>query len=442
MLHRSHHHHSPGKKKKRSDKPPKLSHSKTKDWIRKETLEEKDKPVSAYESLYACLEQRFCCGSSHTVKQPMTLMVSAKEEKSFINLAKGITREQLGKLVDVASAAGFGRGAQEVFDPNYCSTLQLPSKYCSLSFHPSGTGILEEIARVFGTKKGWLIAQQGKINIYRTGAFFKQHLEVPKSTNMIGSLVVCFPCGHEGGQLVVYQDNTKQIFDFGLNSSYQGNKIQWAAFFCDCPHEILPVTSGEMLTVTYNLYVVEPPSPLATVDSFKTKLQHHIGDPTFLSKGGTLLFKCRHAYSTDALAVTDPCTALKGSDALLYSVTTRMGLRTRFQPFFHTTKGDSERYFTAKRFREFKDPIHCESEEDFFRTFFQAEEIDPDYIWCSNKASQNILSDIKAQCGNQPTTLHFYEAVLLVTIPHFDERQELDVRALAEDDAFRMGLNL
>jgi len=369
-------------------------------------------------------------------------MVSAEEERSFIDLTKGITREQLGKLVEVASAASFGRGAQEVFDPNYCSTLQLPSKHCSLSFHPSETGILEEIARVFDTKNSWLIAQQGKINIYRTGGFFKPHLDVPKATNMIGSLIVCFPCGHEGGQLVVYQENIKQIFDFGLNSSYQGNKIQWAAFFCDCPHEILPVTSGCMLTVTYNLFVVEPPPPLATLESFQTKLQHYIGDPTFLRKGGTLLFKCRHAYSTDALSVTDPTSALKGSDALLYSVTTRLGLPTRFQPLFRTTKGGSEKYFTAQRFRGFTDPIQCESEEDFFRTFFQAEEIDPHYIWCSSKKSQDILSDIKAQCGNQPTALHFYEAVLLVTIPLFEERQEMDVRAIAEEDAYRMGLNI
>ena len=30
--------------------------------------------------------------------------------------------------------------------------------------------------------------------------------------------------------------------------------IQWAAFFSDCEHEVLEVTAGERVTLTYNLY--------------------------------------------------------------------------------------------------------------------------------------------------------------------------------------------
>lgn len=32
--------------------------------------------------------------------------------------------------------------------------------------------------------------------------------------------------------------------------------IRWAAFYSDCEHEILEVTSGYRLTLTYNLYAV------------------------------------------------------------------------------------------------------------------------------------------------------------------------------------------
>jgi hypothetical protein len=31
--------------------------------------------------------------------------------------------------------------------------------------------------------------------------------------------------------------------------------IQWAAFYSDCEHEVLEVTSGHRITLTYNLYV-------------------------------------------------------------------------------------------------------------------------------------------------------------------------------------------
>lgn len=32
------------------------------------------------------------------------------------------------------------------------------------------------------------------------------------------------------------------------------NTIQWAAFLSDCEHEVLEVTSGHRVTLTYNLY--------------------------------------------------------------------------------------------------------------------------------------------------------------------------------------------
>lgn len=34
--------------------------------------------------------------------------------------------------------------------------------------------------------------------------------------------------------------------------------IQWAAFYSDCEHEVLPVTSGYRVTLTYNLYFGTP----------------------------------------------------------------------------------------------------------------------------------------------------------------------------------------
>jgi len=33
-------------------------------------------------------------------------------------------------------------------------------------------------------------------------------------------------------------------------------QIQWAAFYSDCEHEVLPVTSGHRITITYNLYLI------------------------------------------------------------------------------------------------------------------------------------------------------------------------------------------
>lgn len=37
--------------------------------------------------------------------------------------------------------------------------------------------------------------------------------------------------------------------------SSQTENIQWAAFYSDCEHEVLEVTSGHRITLTYNLYM-------------------------------------------------------------------------------------------------------------------------------------------------------------------------------------------
>ena len=61
-----------------------------------------------------------------------------------------------------------------------------------------------------------------------------------------------------GGSLVPRHLGREVIFDW--SSSFQGShgqNIQWAAFFSDVEHEILPVTSGHRITLTYNLYYEE-----------------------------------------------------------------------------------------------------------------------------------------------------------------------------------------
>tara|TARA_R110002003_G_scaffold3_22_gene134 strand:- start:26993 stop:27403 length:411 start_codon:yes stop_codon:yes gene_type:complete len=81
--------------------------------------------------------------------------------------------------------------------------------------------------------------------------FFKPHVDTPRSEFQFASLVVCLPSGHEGGQLVVRYQGHATTFDW----SGSIESIQWAAFYSDCEHEVLEVTSGYRITLTYNLFV-------------------------------------------------------------------------------------------------------------------------------------------------------------------------------------------
>jgi len=73
---------------------------------------------------------------------------------------------------------------------------------------------------------------------------------------MFGSLVVVFPTNHEGGALVLRQDDKEWVFDSGKELSEQTKpSIGYVAFYSDVEDEVALVQSGHRVTLTYNLYI-------------------------------------------------------------------------------------------------------------------------------------------------------------------------------------------
>ncbi len=70
---------------------------------------------------------------------------------------------------------------------------------------------------------------------------------------MFGSLVVCLPSEFTGGALVTRHLGRQVMFDWSSSAT-----THWAAFYSDVEHEVLPVTSGHRITLTYNLYQLSP----------------------------------------------------------------------------------------------------------------------------------------------------------------------------------------
>lgn len=94
------------------------------------------------------------------------------------------------------------------------------------------------------------------IQIYEgPSGHFRAHVDTPQSATQFGSLVVCLPLDHEGGQLEVRHHGKTTTFDWST-SDQDNPSIQWAAFYSDCEHEVLRVKSGNRITLTYNLYAV------------------------------------------------------------------------------------------------------------------------------------------------------------------------------------------
>jgi len=184
-------------------------------------------------------------------------------------------------LLDACKQASFRRSDEEVIDPSYRQALVLHSSSFAIApasaIDPHNLGILSKIRQTLlgGTgasaadlderaKENSVIdrrvtARLDKLNVYRVGDFFKGHVDTPRSTYMFGTLLINLPVAHEGGQLIVraplshYEGSryVAQNSDAGLGerdsftTEWRAEDVlSWIAFFSDCPHEILPVKSG------------------------------------------------------------------------------------------------------------------------------------------------------------------------------------------------------
>lgn len=93
-------------------------------------------------------------------------------------------------------------------------------------------------------------AELYKLLLYEEGAYFKPHLDSEKTPGMFGTLVVCLPSSHQGGELVLRHDGKTVMFDTSVTSEFE---VSFAAWYSDVLHEVKPVTSGHRLVLTYNL---------------------------------------------------------------------------------------------------------------------------------------------------------------------------------------------
>ena len=84
---------------------------------------------------------------------------------------------------------------------------------------------------------------------------------------MFGSLVIVYPTPHQEGEPVLrHKDREWTVDANALNSSQPSPSVTYIALYNDIEHEVLKVSSGCRVTLTYNLYLVDP-TPSAQVPS-------------------------------------------------------------------------------------------------------------------------------------------------------------------------------
>ena len=251
------------------------------------------------------IDSRFTCGGKYKVppNKPIEVayrqggLISSKEWSSVE--FPGVNEANMIKLLEVCSVASYGYKGKDMVDKNYRNAFKLEPNCFITSFQICSTPILQEIQSIVPMVVG-LRAELYKLNIYARGGFFKAHVDTPRSEKMFGSLVVCLPTPFTGGELIVRHHKEEIKYDWSSTAS--DTSLHWAAFFSDVEHEVLPVSEGYRVTLTYNLSYQYKASD-ATFDvktcSFYKLLQATLSNPVFMRDGGVLGFNSQHSYVFD-----------------------------------------------------------------------------------------------------------------------------------------------
>ncbi|KAJ8453806.1 hypothetical protein ONZ45_g19561 [Pleurotus djamor] len=172
---------------------------------------------------------------------------------------------------------------------------------------------------------------------------------------MFGSLVLVLPISHEGGELVLRLPNegSEDVSEVKVDSaaylaSHDKPVITYAAFYGDIEHEVLPVKSGNRITLTYNLYYEEIPGEDTAVSDGQKIFQQFLiekmrpGPPSFLPEGGWVGYPLKHAYAYgqrgDLGHVADN---LKAADVAFLRACNRLNINASIKVVYKVT--DSER---------------------------------------------------------------------------------------------------
>ena len=103
--------------------------------------------------------------------------------------------------------------------------------------------------------------------------------------------------GVVGGALLVEHRDQVVEFDWSFNPY---NEIQWAAFYSDCKHQVLEVTGGHRITLTYHLYftnVGDLARPIAKPEhlALYSIVMDMLAQPGFMAEGRLSSFDVKTA---------------------------------------------------------------------------------------------------------------------------------------------------
>ena len=256
-------------------------------------------------------------------------------------IALPLLAAQAKRLIKVATRAPYGRGAETVTDTRVRRTWQIEATRIAIGgkhWAKTLAGIVARAAEGLGVSDT-VSATLYKLLIYDKGSFFVSHRDTEKAPGMFATLVLTLPSQSEGGELVVRHKHREVRLELKCD---EPSELAFAAFYADCVHEVLPVTTGCRATLVFNLVregkggVPEPPAYEAEAAKIAALLgtwaeaksggmdnkigrQNGEDDEALNDKGPEkIVWPLEHAYTPAELAFDK----LKGADAAVAKLLT------------------------------------------------------------------------------------------------------------------------
>ena len=170
-------------------------------------------------------------------------------------LAFPLQLTQLQELIALGERAPYGRGQETILDRSVRDCWQISPDRVRLegaSWDEAFDHILNHAAEGLGYARDAVQAELYKLLVYETGGFFAPHRDTEKADGMIATLVIALPVAGKGGELIIRHHDRETAVHM---RSEDPSELVYAAFYCDCEHEIRPVTEGHRVCLVYNLVV-------------------------------------------------------------------------------------------------------------------------------------------------------------------------------------------
>jgi predicted 2-oxoglutarate/Fe(II)-dependent dioxygenase YbiX len=194
------------------------------------------------------------------VQQPGSFYASGKIDAQLFGvtvdgvgqISLPLLHQQATELINIAEQAPFGKGEETIVDTTVRNTRQIAADQIHLTGKHWQTMLNTIVASAIyelGVTTE-VDVELYKLLVYETGGFFVSHRDTEKSDGMFATLIIGLPSVYTGGELRIEHAGQSVLLDF---QNSDASELFYAAFYADCVHEVLPVSSGCRLVLVYNL---------------------------------------------------------------------------------------------------------------------------------------------------------------------------------------------